>query len=67
MDKTKTNDLPAEQIRRDKLLQTLYGTFEAEDISISKATKRNLDRIISGQASYRQIIDELIKKYGGNS
>ena len=33
-------------------LRNICGTFAAEGITISKYTRRNLDRIASGQTSY---------------
>ncbi len=39
------------------------GTFAAEGITISKYTRRNLDRIASGQTSYQQVLAELRAKY----
>ena len=39
------------------------GTFAAEGMTISKYTRRNLDRIASGQTSYQQVLAELRAKY----
>ena len=44
-------------------LRNVYGTFAIENMTLSKATRRNLDRIGTGQASYQQIIKELRAKY----
>ncbi len=44
-------------------LRNIRGTFAAEGMTISKATRCNLDRIASGQASYQQILQELRAKY----
>lgn len=44
-------------------LRNVYGTFAIEGITISKDTRRNLDRIGSGQASYQQVVNELRAKY----
>lgn len=44
-------------------LRNIRGTFAAEGITISNATRRNLDRIASGQASYQQVLGELHAKY----
>lgn len=44
-------------------LRNVVGTFAIEGISISKSTRENLDRIGSGQASYQQIVNELLEKY----
>ena len=44
-------------------LRNVYGTFAIEGITISKDTRRNLDCIGNGQASYQQIVNELQVKY----
>jgi len=44
-------------------LRNVSGTFAAEGMTISKATRSNLDRIASGQASYQQVLQELRAKY----
>ena len=44
-------------------LRNVYGTFAIEGITISKDTRRNLDRIGSGQVSYQQVVNELRAKY----
>jgi hypothetical protein len=44
-------------------LRNVYGTFAIEGMTISKDTRRNLDRIGSGQASYQQVVNELRAKY----
>ena len=44
-------------------LRNIRGTFAAEGMSISESTRRNLDRIASGQASYQQVLTELRAKY----
>ena len=44
-------------------LRNIRGTFSAEGMSISTATRANLDRIASGQASYEQVLKELRMKY----
>ena len=44
-------------------LRNVYGTFAIEGITISKDTRRTLDRIGSGQASYQQVVNELRAKY----
>ena len=44
-------------------LRNVYGTFAIEDVTISKATRSNLDRIGSGQVSYQQAVKELCAKY----
>lgn len=44
-------------------LRNVYGTFAIEGMTISKDTRRNLDRIGSGQSSYQQVVNELRVKY----
>ena len=44
-------------------LRNICGTFAAEGMAISKYTRRNLDRIASGQTSYQQVLAELRAKY----
>lgn len=44
-------------------LRNIRGTFAAEGMTISKATRSNLDRIATGQASYQQVLQELRMKY----
>ena len=44
-------------------LRNVSGTFAAEGMTISKATRSNLERIASGQASYQQVLRELRTKY----
>ncbi|MFR4415581.1 MAG: hypothetical protein ACLT4C_10330 [Butyricicoccus sp.] len=44
-------------------LRSVYGTFAIEGMTISKDTRRNLDRIGSGQSSYQQVVNELRVKY----
>ena len=49
--------------QRQSNLRNVYGTFAIEGMIISKDTRRNLDRIGSGQASYQQVVNELRVKY----
>ena len=44
-------------------LRNVYGTFAIEGMSINESTRRNLDRVGSGQASYKQVVNELRAKY----
>ena len=45
-------------------LRNIRGTFAAEGKSISESTRRNLDRIASGQTSYQQVLTALRAKDG---
>lgn len=47
----------------DSNLRNIRGTFAIEGMSVSESTRRNLDRIASGQANYRQVLTELRTKY----
>lgn len=49
--------------QRKSNLRNIRGTFAAEGKSISESTRRNLDRIASGQTSYQQVLTELRAKY----
>ncbi len=44
-------------------LRNLEGTFGAEGLKISPATRKNLERIATGQASYQQVLQEVMSKY----
>ena len=44
-------------------LRNIRGTFAAEGMTISKSTRRNLNRIANGQVSYEQVLQELRTKY----
>lgn len=58
---TKLNHSTAAQHQRN--LRNVYGTFAAEGMTISKATRSNLDRIGSGQVGYQKVLRELRTKY----
>lgn len=49
--------------QQKRMLRNLYGTFAAEGITLSASTRRNLDRIVSGEASCQQVSNELREKY----
>ena len=44
-------------------LRNVYGTIAIEGMTISKATRSNLDRIGNGQASWQEVVKELRAKY----
>ena len=44
-------------------VQSVAGTMAIEGLTLSEASRRNLDRYASGQANYQQIIAELKAKY----
>ena len=49
--------------QHQKNLKNIVGTFAIEGMTISKATRSNLDRIGSGQASWQEAVKELRAKY----
>ena len=53
----------ADDSQHEQNLRNLYGTFALEGMTISKTTRRNLDRIASGAVSYQQVLQELRTKY----
>ena len=48
--------------QHQKNLKNIVGTFAIEGMTISKATRSNLDRIGSGQASWQEVVDGLCLK-----
>jgi len=44
-------------------VQSVAGTMAIEGLTLSEASRRNLDRYASGQANYQQILAELKAKY----
>jgi hypothetical protein len=44
-------------------VKCVAGTMAIEGLTLSDASKRNLDRYASGQANYQQIMAELKAKY----
>lgn len=56
----KTTVLPA-HFESDILC--LRGTFEVEGMTISEASMKNLERIATGQATYQQVIQEILAQY----
>lgn len=55
-----------DKIQHENNIRNVCGTFAIEGITISKSTKKNLDRIGMGKVSYKQVLDELQKKYKKN-
>ena len=56
---------PISAAQQERMLRNLYGTFAAEGITLSASTRRNLDldRIVNGEASCQQVLNELREKY----
>lgn len=46
-----------------KRIRNVAGTLAIEGITLSEASRRNLDRYANGQVDYQQIISELKEKY----
>ena len=46
-----------------KMIQSVAGTMAIEGLTLSEASRRNLDRYASGQANFQQIMAELKAKY----
>lgn len=44
-------------------VQSVAGTMAIEGLTLSDASRRNLDRYASGQANFQQIMAELKAKY----
>ena len=49
--------------QHQKNLKNIVGTFAIEGMTISEATRSNLDHIGSGQASWQEVVDELHAKF----
>lgn len=54
-------------VQYKRTLRNVSGTFAAEGMTISKATRSNLDRIASGQTNYQLVLQELRAKYDKRS
>ena len=55
--KTVTDRIPKQRV------QSVAGTMAIEGLTLSEASRRNLDRYASGQANFQQIMAELKAKY----
>ena len=47
----------------EKHLQNLRGTVEVESVEITKASLRNMKRLVSGEATCSELVNEIIQKY----
>ena len=54
---------PVNAEEHQKMIRSIAGTMAIEGLTLSEASRRNLDRYASGQADYQQIIAELKAKY----
>ena len=61
----KTQELrkPISVEQHKKMIRSVAGTMAIEGLTMSEASRRNLDRYASGQANYQQIMAELKAKY----
>ena len=54
---------PISAEQHQKMLQSVAGTMAIEGLTLSEASKSNLDRYAGRQASFQQIMAELKAKY----
>ena len=54
---------PVSAEEHQKMIRSIAGTMVIEGLTLSEASRRNLDRYASGQANYQQIMAELKAKY----
>lgn len=54
---------PVSPEQHKKMIRSVAGTMAIEGLTLSKASRHNLDRYASGQANFQQIIAELKAKY----
>lgn len=61
--KLNSKSKPVTNIIHKQRVQSVAGTMAIEGLTLSEASRRNLDRYASGQAEYQQIMAELKAKY----
>lgn len=61
--KQKVQRRPVSSEQHLKMIQSVAGTMAIEGLTLSEASRRNLDRYASGQANFQQIMAELKAKY----
>ena len=54
---------PVSDEEHQKMIRSVAGTMAIEGLTMSEASRRNLDRYASGQANYQHIMAELKAKY----
>ena len=54
---------PVSAEEHQKMIQSVAGTMAIEGLTLSEASRHNLDRYASGQANFQQIMAELKAKY----
>ena len=63
MKKEMTEKEESLRLQHESNLTNIEGTFAAEGIALSSASRKNIERIASGKADYRQVLNELREKY----
>ncbi len=63
MKKEMTEKEKSLRLQHKSNLANIAGTFAAEGITLSRASRKNIERIASGKADYRQVLNELREKY----
>ena len=61
--KTQAQINPVSPEQHKKMIQNVAGTMAIEGLTLSEASRRNLDRYASRQANFQQIMAELKAKY----
>ena len=54
---------PVSAEEHQKMIRSIAGTMAIEGLTLSEASRRNLERYASGQANFQQIMAELKAKY----
>lgn len=54
---------PVSAEEHQKMIRSVAGTMAIEGLTLSEASRRNLERYASGQANFQQIMGELKAKY----
>ncbi len=54
---------PVSSEQHKKMIRSVAGTMAIEGLTLSEASRHNLDRYASGQANLQQIMAELKAKY----
>jgi len=54
---------PVSAEEHQKMIRSVAGTMAIEGITLSEASRQNLDRYAHGQADFQQIMSELKAKY----
>jgi len=61
--KQRAQTAPLSAAEQERMLRNVYGTFGAEGMALSASTRNNLNRIVSGEASCQQVLNELRAKF----